>query len=146
LEWKGVFNHWDSYPTALGKDVWRFASDEKNLGLLCESILRAGRWEAFLGQMEPTDDHITSENPNPLFIEWVYIIDPDHNMLHVMRHQSVGEEDWSKPRIYPPQKRPDRVVDYGRFCYKHVLVASLDLDEPEPDWAKLQMDGQDEED
>jgi len=144
LKWKGVYNHCDSYPTGLGKEVWDIASDEANLNLLCESILLAGRWEAFLGQRDPVEDHVTSGSPDPLFIEWVYIIDPDRNMLHVMRHEGVGGLDFSRKRPVRPAMLPGRVVDYGHCAYKHVLVASLDLDGSELDWAKLEMDGRED--
>jgi hypothetical protein len=147
LKWEGVYNHCDSYPIGLGQEVWKIASDEKNLGLLCERLLQHGSWSSFLTRDDQEDlDHITSENPDPLFVEWVYIIDPERNMLHVLKNESVGNRlDFSK-RSIGPVKLPGRVVDYGHCSYKYVLVASLKLDGPEPDWSKLGCEEEPEED
>lgn len=149
LKWKGVYNHYDSYPTHLGEQVWKYASNKRNLALFCDTILRSGRWEVFLKERDELPDnrldYITSENPDPLYIEWVYIIDPDRNMLHVLKQAAVGGSDFSRKRPPRPVMLPGRVVDYGHCAYKHVLVASLDLDGPEPDWSKLGRN-EDEED
>jgi hypothetical protein len=147
LKWEGVYNHYDSYPVGLGKQVWDHISNKSNLAPLCEAILRSRRWEAFLGDREIDNGQcmFTSENADPLFIEWVYIIDPERKMLHVLKHESVGISDFSK-RPTGPIKLHGRVVDYGHCAYKHVLVASLKLDGPEPDWSKLGREGESEED
>jgi len=146
LKWEGVYNHYDSYPAGLGQEVWKIASDEKNLRLLCECLLQHGSWLSFLSRDDHLDlDHITSENPDPLFIEWVYIIDPDRTMLHVMKHEAVGGLDFSRKRPPRPVMLPNRVVDYGHCAYKHVLVASLKLDGLEPDWGKLGSDKEEED-
>jgi hypothetical protein len=149
LKWMGVFNHCDSHPFRLGKEVWHYASDSRNLALLCEEILRAGRWENFVGNgdglLEP--DIVTSDNPDPLFIEWVYVIDPDRSMLHVLCNRIVAD-DWSKPRITPPAMRPGGIVDYGHCACRHILAASVDLGGPGPDWVAIsheKYDGEGEE-
>lgn len=152
LKWEGLYNHCDSYPAGLGVDLWDILRHQRDLKDFCSRLLRHDSWAGFLaGELGTGYDaslnanHITSENPDPLFIEWVYIIDPERGMLHVMRNHGVGKDDWSKPRIDPPALLPGRIVDYGRFQYKHVLVASLKLGGPDPDWAALSRRG-DEED
>ena len=145
-KWEGVFNHWDSYPAGLGKEVWKILSGRDDLRSLCDEILSAGRWEAFLHRMDPMEDYVTSETPDPLFIEWVYIIDPERRMLHILHNQSVGKDDWSKPRLDPPQLLPGRIVDYGRFRYRHVLAAKVRIDGPEPDWSAITREKHGEED
>jgi len=144
LKWEGVYNHCDSYPGGLGSDLWRILSHERNVEKFCKMLLEHESWAGFLAaalgnEYEHWQDklHITSEAPDPLFTEWVYVVDAERRMIHILVNKEVGEEDWSKPRIDPPQMRQGRIVDYGRFCYKHMLAASVSLDDPEPDWAKI---------
>lgn len=143
LEWKGVYNHYDSYPKGLGRDVWNILQ-HMPVDVFCDKLLKYESWAAFLaGELQNDYNHnldqeyITSVNPDPLYIEWVYIVDSKNNMLHVLASKRVGCDDWSKPSLYPPIMRKNRVVDYGRFSYKHILTASVKLDSPEPDWEKM---------
>lgn len=151
LKWEGVYNHCDSYPTGLGVDMWDILRHIRPKDF-AEKLLQQGSWPAFLAaELQNGHDthldceHITNETPDPLFIEWVYIVDPERNMLHILRHESVGGLDFSRRRPARPAMLPGRIVDYGHCAYKHVLVASLKLDGPEPDWAKLEMDGREAE-
>ena len=155
LKWEGIYNHYDSYPGGLGLDLWHILLHEKDLKDFAARLLRCDSWPAFLAaEIGPEDNydgrldcaHITNEDADPLFIEWVYIIDPERNMLHVLKHESVGNRlDFSK-RSIGPVKLTGRVVDYGHCAFKHVLVASLKLDGPEPDWGRLGHENKLEED
>ena len=48
-EWRGVYNHWGSYPTELGADVW---AKLQELGAvhLSEELLKYGDWREFLNE------------------------------------------------------------------------------------------------
>jgi len=51
LEWRGIYNHWDSYPTGLGKDVWDYLhSDGVDLDQFCKEILEYTDWREFLNK------------------------------------------------------------------------------------------------
>lgn len=124
--WQGVYNHWDSYPTGLGEEVFEHvrsipAKYRQDFAL---KLLRTDDWREYindgvceycgvagLGQPhtivvgtnehqhtrdngEPEGDRlITSENPDPLFIEWVYVIDPFKQEIEVLYSASGDGPD-----------------------------------------------------
>jgi hypothetical protein len=226
--WVGVYNHSDSYPTCLGKEVWDHLQG-KNLKRFAGDLLRFDTWDNYLeggvcpycgkrglssphsirgeilgrtppdygrgltfessfktkeemreyyeslpawrgkekeiekaietewrlreniektGYVDPEckfhehdslDDpgHITSENPDPLFIEWVYVIDPEHRTVDILAH--VSDEKTDGPvRMGSPVLRSDGYWDYGHCACKHIKIARISLDGREPDWNLLQ--------
>jgi hypothetical protein len=225
--WVGVYNHSDSYPTRLGKEVWNHLQGE-DLKRFAENLLRFDTWDNYMrggvcpycgkrglsspysiraeifgrtppaygkGQTwgnfrtkeemreyfkslpswkgreeeiekiietewklrenirrtgyvdpecefhkhDPLDnlEHITSENPDPLFIEWVYVIDPEHRTMDILT--CVSDERTDGPvRTGPPILRPDGYWDYGHCAYKHVRIARISLDRQQPDWNLLE--------
>jgi len=226
--WVGVYNHSDSYPTCLGKEVWnhlqgrdlkRFAEDllrfdtwdnylqegvcpycgKKGLssphsiggeilgrtppdygkGVIFESSFKTKRemreyfrslpawrgreeeiekaieteWqlrenirrtgyvdpECKFHKHDPLDEpeHITSENPDPLFIEWVYVVDPEHRTMDILTCVS-DRKTKGLVRIGPPVLRSDGYWDYGHCAYKHVRIAKIPLDGQEPNWNLLE--------
>ena len=137
LKWEGVYNHYASNPIYLGDSLWHILHQEANFDTIIQKLLQFGRWENFCGDEKEDYDHITSENPDPLFIDWVYIVDSERRMLHVLKSEMLDDEDLSQPRR-EPVTLSNRVVFYGNCTYKHVLVASVKLDGPEPDWAQIQ--------
>jgi hypothetical protein len=88
---KGVYHHWDSYPSGLGKDLFELARDHKRwaTGLPLEDL------QAMLKHL--IDDHpagwstttecychdqsndpaqeVTEKNASAIGVEWVYVID-----------------------------------------------------------------------
>jgi len=211
--WRGVYNHWDSYPTCLGCDL----ADElafwlkdlrKTLKEFCDELLKYTNWMEFksaglcpycgkVGQGAPhsiksfiffaalpdrdliaaeveklkeRDDaiskeilrniertgfpdpeckwhkhtvkrqHITSEYPDPLFIEWVYIINPRKETITVLHHVCDPRYDSDE------QAREEAVKcgdwwDYGHCRYKHFKVAEVsvrDAVEGRVDWGIIE--------
>ena len=45
--WRGVYNHWDSYPMELGKELWAHLQG-KDLRQFAEDLLRYGDWREYL--------------------------------------------------------------------------------------------------
>lgn len=223
-KWRGVYNHWDSYPTGLGVEVWQHVQtllkSGRTLDDFAKDLLAYDDWRAYLNQgvceycgkktsqphtisgvichrsgerFETKDEmrahyrsfpawrgrdadiervvelewqireniarcgypdpdqkyhahdtrpaeeqHITSENPDPLFIEWVYVVDPATATFHVLSHNGKA-----KPRSQPRagelcRKDGNGRWDYGHCIFWHDHVASFPLSGPEPDWQSLE--------
>ena len=210
--WRGVYNHSDSYPTGLGKELWDYLhKSEIDLHQFTEGLLEYGDWQEYLnngiceycgkragqpcnisglliiipgdkatkkdiraywnnmpwapndpervalnikqdieildnrrrtGYPDPeakhhahitkVDGQITNLDPDPLFIAWVYVIDPDRQVMTILAHKNDKITDG--PIREEPILRADGFWDYGHCAYKHVLVAEVDLTGAEPDW------------
>jgi hypothetical protein len=224
-KWRGVYNHWDSYPTCLGRAVWEHLQttlkNGKTLEEFARELLTYDDWRAYLNQgiceycgkrttqphsisgvifsprsgekfktkaamrrfyralpawrgrdaeiektvetewrirenikrtghpdpkatyhehaTRPVDEqHITSDSPDPLFIEWVYIIDPASATFHVLAHN--GKSNPANARCVGESCRPDGDGrwDYGHCVYWHELVGHFPLNGTAPDWEKLE--------
>ena len=49
--WTAVFNHWDSYPSGLGKDVWEVVKKSKvRVAEFCQEMMFYNDWREFLNQ------------------------------------------------------------------------------------------------
>jgi len=47
--WRGIFNHWDSYPTGLGKDFWQHIQNHKaDLTTWRDEVLAFDDWRNYL--------------------------------------------------------------------------------------------------
>jgi hypothetical protein len=143
--WTGLYNHSDSYPGGLGKDVWTLArahhqggayvTPEAGLRVFGEALLRFTRWENFTtnGSGHDAHSHISSTAPDPLHIEWVYIIDAEAEALHVL---AAMEDEKTRGDVSPwytpgkraadvPRKLPKGLWDYGHCRYRHKRVISI---------------------
>lgn len=142
--WLGVYNHFDSYPTGLGPQVWEQVTGKSTgeLRAFALQLLHSGRWEAFVKGEKASpeqEQYVDSFDPDPLFIEWVYIVDPDRRTLTVLAHQK-GPLGHPERRQRELVLRPDGYWDYGHCAYRHVAVATFDLDGPEPDWRAVETE------
>ena len=123
--WEGIYNHMDSYPSGLGKEVWNKIRD---IGL-----------DAFVEEIRNNKDksRVTSENPDPLFIEWVYIINPKTKSLSLLSHRYddnfVGSEPTKNVKM-----EEDGWWNYGHCRCRHDLIIQLDINGKEPDWEALE--------
>jgi len=178
----GVYNHYDSYPTGLGHEIWKELQKLKKNGTLDQfpqSLLAFDDWRNYLnggrcpycgkkgfgqacsisgklfgdldkeilnnikrtGFPDPDSkyhshgeltDKITSENCDPLFIEWVYVVEVEKHRMDILCSTRDGgwhEEDLGNGQTF---RRPN---------YKHVLVTTIDLNGKEPNWKKIEQMG-----
>jgi len=225
--WRGVYNHSDSYPSGLGKELWEHLK-ENDLNKFAEELLRYDDWRNYLaggvcpycgrrGLSQPhsitggisgrefgkvqfrglgnyrfktkremceyyrglpawrgrndeiereieheweirrnirrtgfpdpeakyhrhrplvlSEQQITSENPDPLFIEWAYVIDPRQRSMEILTDQGFGTHG---PAGVAPTPAGDGFFDYGHCRYRHVRVARVSLDGEEPNWGFLE--------
>lgn len=212
--WRGVYNHWDSYPTGLGKEVWDYLHQNGvDLQQFAKELLEYGDWREYLnngvceycgkrlgqpvnisgviclgtkgseaeiraywegmswakdnpekvkqsmeqdlailkniqetGYSDPDakyhshatkdNNQITNLDADPLFIEWVYVIDPERRTMSIIMHKSDGV---TKGAIREVQiLRDDGFWDYGHCAYKHIQVAEISLNGDEPDWERIE--------
>lgn len=193
--WVGVYNHYDSYPDGLGKELYdRLSGKTTNeLKEFANELLEYGDWRGFVNKgmckycgkkkgqphtisgvimglgmgdttteisgeksekrkealenvkkcgypdpeaiwHEHTDssNEITSEKPDPLFIEWVYVVVPSEQRIKVLCHHRVRDDGDTPPDEGPVET--EEGWDYGNCVYTHKHVGNIHLDEPEPNW------------
>jgi len=133
--WVGVYSHADSYPTRLGKEVWNHVR-RKNLKQFAEDLLRFSTWNDYERKFERSSlVYITSDNPDPLFIEWVYVVDPERRVIDILVSQ--GSKKTVGPIRTHPILRDDGYWDYGLCAYKHIRIARVSL-KKEPNWSLIE--------
>ena len=175
--WSGVYNNSDSYPTELGKEVWRHfraALDNGRLHDACLELVQYDDWcnylsggvcpycgKAGLGQPHsirgdvymagvegssyPDPEakghshgelgaKITSEENDPLFHEWVYVVDPFKQTIEVLASvREPGEHEEGPNRIGEMWMDPN---------YGFATVHTLTLYGVEPTWEYLERAGE----
>ncbi len=178
MSWRGVYNHSDSYPPWLGKEVHAFfaAVPPEDLPAVLRAMLEHDDWRDFLagglceycgkkGLGQPHSisgeifgyesdgkgtvpdpegkyhehnngpverQHVTSERPGPLFIEWVYIVDPlarEMSVLNFAQAEQLHQYDEASRRDETLQ--PENLAwNYGHCAFRHLMVGTYSLDEP----------------
>lgn len=202
---EAIYNHWDSYPTGLGQDVYRHIVNEyikkgKSFEDFKKSLLSFTDWREYLnggicpycgkkgrGQpvsisgmifgLEPEnmardevikelsrkndkdskyileslkstgypdpearfhghtldgrtvkETHLFQDDADPLFIEWIYVIDYSDGKWRMDIYSHFG---YSKDGpVYEEEKRmEDGKFDYGHCVYWHKLVGTVDITE-----------------
>lgn len=165
--WSGTYCHWDGYPTNRGPQIWnilmeQFILNKGKLGIANkgDTALQAfvdiyikghkGGWSAFPKEcychspefvMRDGDKSkaklMTEKNADPLFIEWIYVIDVAHKKLLIYTH---GRE---KGTHKEGPGRDNKMWDSPN--YKHYLVCEVVInpDAKEPDWKAIEKKGND---
>jgi len=107
--WSGVFNYQDSYPTYLGRKVVTDLLDImmgnnpkiKSLESFSNLLLKYNDWKSFKEDKLPgyLDLH-TNKNCDPIFIEWVYILNPKIKTIFILNHSPTAQKDRNGINIY----------------------------------------------
>jgi hypothetical protein len=130
--WLGLYNHSDSYPTGLGAEVWnnmQAAIHKDGIEAAMHEVSQRVN-DAARGGYEH-NDFMDNKAASPLFIEWVYIIDDETKVMHVLASRKRN----------PDPKHPnalDAEIRLGGEKWEHFLIDTVPLDGPEPDWAAMQ--------
>ena len=145
--WRGVYNRYDSYPTGLGKELFNRLKTSK-LKEFAKDLLRYNTYKGFReGDLDIGRDYepITSDNPDPLWVEWVYVIDVENEKLEVLTGKDITTEveDNQKVEDKPiePDEKPKKIDQgwhYGHCIFTHEKVAEFDLNKKRLDWGKLE--------
>jgi hypothetical protein len=146
--WIGIYQHWDSYPRHLGKEIWRVlhekfigqrgrpgvqnSGDVKNaLKSFIEIYIKGhpSGWsifdeECFCHSPEfvmrdgVSESKITSKENDPLFIEYVYIIAPEDEAMYILANKSISDK--SGKVLKEPVALPEKANEWGNaFNYGH---------------------------
>ena len=161
--WEGCYCHWDGYPTNRGLQIWKiimqkFVLNKGKIGVVNDgsTALRAfvdiyikghkSGWSSFPDECychnpefvmrDGVKDAIeTDKTTDALYIEWVYVIDPENKKLIIFTHgrakgthkEGPGKDGsmWDSPN------------------YAHYLVCEIDInpDAKEPDWKEIEEKG-----
>lgn len=158
--WRGIYHHWDSYPSSLGKELWDFIKQSGVEAITDVIKQHPGGFSSFPSECychsefaerdgscaedspfyredAPCGIKDSRDNPDPLFMEWVYVIDPNEHTMTILTSQGDIKTE-GEPRSGGPVKRDDEYWDYGNCAFRHVEVAKVDLDGDEPDWEKME--------
>ena len=162
-EWQGVYSHYDGYPEGVGAMVWKvlmteFVLNQGRSGVVNDGSTalqsfvdiyingHPGGWSSFANECychSPDfvmrdgvrDGSVSSDdNPDALFIEWVYIVDVQAKKLHVL----VA----ARARGYTTETN-DAGESWKHTNYKHYHVVSFDIDADiaPPKWKVVQEMG-----
>lgn len=170
-KWEGIYCHSDGYPTARGKQIWDIlhkdfinnkgeagvsnAGDPKNAIRAFIDIYIKGHQSgfssfpdecychnpAFVIREEIRKANVTSDNPNPLFIEWVYILDEEDCTLTILTGKNNPKAKKDGEIKNEPVKLENGYWNYGHCQYKHIEVAKIDLLGEEPNWEEIERKG-----
>jgi len=167
--WSGVYSHWDGYPTSLGARIWdtimkEFILNKGEIGIAndgsrsLQSFVdvyikgHRGGWSSFpetcychdpefvMRDGDKTqEEFMDQDHSDPLFIEWVYIIDPDMKTLTVLTHgRSKGLEH---NKVVDKKTGEVRKWDSPKYAHYPVVVLSLNPDIAEPNWEAIEKKG-----
>lgn len=167
-DWIGIYSHWDGYPSHLGKEIWKilhteFIGNKGKIGIGnkgdVENAIKAfieiyvkgheGGWSSFgvecychspefVMRDGVRSGKITSDDPDPLFLEWVYVLNPVKKTMTIYTHKAQPKYK-EKPQFKSVDPvRMGKYWDYGHCAYKHEIVEVVDLTSDEPDWKKIE--------
>ena len=117
---RGAYNHWDSYPTQLGKRLFELAQ-EHDLGDLLRELIDdhpAGwifvREECLCHVRNQQGPLVVTDQENSEWVVWAYAFDEESRSMGVFRH--LQAQDWK-------------------------LLEVVKLDGPPPDWRLIEAKG-----
>lgn len=195
---QGVYNHFDSYPTGLGAEVWAELVKHKTLKALLTAVQTVGDWRElesggicqYCGKQAGQPQSISglictgfrSERPltaeekavqanikktgypdpqakwhqhaeqgeasqfdptrDPLFIEWIYVLCPDRDVIEIWTHVCAYDENGDYRKLFKTYDVTDPVVleHSPKTAYCHMLLRTISAEDltVEPDWKAME--------
>jgi len=134
-QWVGIYNHFDSYPTGLGASIFSDVVDKYD-GFAIKFI--ADRIDA---KFDGDGDLIwsTDGQDEPLFIEWVYVLEPATNTMLVLTgcpapSQTYLLKTWDDKKLWQLKQRQ---------LYRWEYVDRVYFGGSEPPWTLIERSGTD---
>lgn len=86
---------------------------------------------------------IKSEQPDPLFHEFVYILRPEEKKMTILEHKDYGDKytpnlENGKNNKAVGENENGKIIDYGHCIYGYKKLADIDLLGAEPNWEELE--------
>jgi hypothetical protein len=134
-EFKGIYSHWDGYPTNLGKRLWKIVHDRGLTNALRFMIDQHPAGWSVAGEecyCHPKRER-EAEGPNPFThkdvgkdsdIEWVYVFDEENNRLFVRDTGHDAEEIVDLAAPEPDWSHVECSEDLSR-CHHYARVHGL---------------------
>jgi hypothetical protein len=91
---------------------------------------------------EGAADQMTDQTADPLFIEWVYVLEPKSGCVTVFTNGEAAElmpgqnGTWSEP--FAIRQLDGTVKQYGGHYSVHLLAGQFSVQGPEPDWGRVE--------
>ena len=166
-QWTGIYCHFDGYPSTKGKEIWEvlhrdFINGKDDIGGLSkiepEQAIQAfidiyikghpSGWSlfpekcychdrSFVMRDGLRDMTIDYKHPDPLYIEYVYVLDPRKHTMTIL--EMKDKPDFKAGEIRKKTFVDDEgYTDYGNCAYKHVELITINLLGDEPNWDKIE--------
>ena len=161
--WRGVYCHFDGYPTNLGALIWeilhtRFLGNSGVPGVennadphnavraFCSIFIdgHPGGWsvldekcychDEYFVMRDGVHDCTMSRESLGSSIEWVYVLDPQTLTMTI---DALRLEERNR-EAYPEPVTKDGTIDYGYCVCRWEQVAEVDLLDGEPDWEAIE--------
>ena len=151
--YSGIYCHSDGYPTWRGKQIWEIIQGlykethdyKEAIDKFIKDYIKGhpGGWSSFplscychRGENESCSNMIvTSKNPDPLFMEWVYILDRDDASMTILKSKVVPPENEEMNDVFIDQtERDDGKWDYGHCISWHSKIDVVKFDGDCPRW------------
>jgi hypothetical protein len=145
--WKGVYCHWDGYPTHRGKQVWAAFHELGSADALREYAIREkGYWSSFAvpsttragDWVDQVDDQFVDSQGDDCGTEWCYVIGDRELYVLDRRWGTPNSDDGKMVGMFGCG------ADAGKGYWK--LVGTYPWDGDEPNWEKIEGNTETEDD
>jgi hypothetical protein len=161
-KWQGVYNHFDGYPTGLGRKLWEdfhanyageTATPRTDIVKFIQERIKEhkGGWSDFpnscychtRGEAD-SNMVIDSDHSDPLFHEFIYIFNPDRKELTILSSADKTSEvklsgDMNDRHKVVGENDNGHIIGYGLHAYGYDKLGDFDLLGEMPNWKKLEL-------
>ncbi len=147
--WQANSVFWNGSPPVLGKRLWKVLQGQ----LAKDTNYPTNALRLFIATYhkgQPVDwtffndaerQKITSQNPDPLFLDYVYLLNPANLTLTILASK-VSQLKAGVVHSKPSPKPKNGKWDYGHCWAWHEKVWQGKITDPEPNWEKIEKASQ----